>query len=661
MHNIFAMSESNRAAFTAFAARLAPTLHANCAPRDVDIFLLRLERYFEDFYAPLRYLYGARLDLQQHLDALGTQMVNAYLARPEPLRLLDIERQMTPDWFQRETMIGYVCYADLFANTLTGVCEQLGYLRDLGVTYLHLMPLLKPRSGPNDGGYAVEDYDAVNPALGTMDDLADLADELHQQGMSLCVDLVLNHTAKEHAWAQRAMAGDPVYLDYYYTFDDRTLPDAYERTLREVFPDFKPGNFTWYAEMAGTGKWVWTTFNEFQWDLNYTNPAVFRSMAAVMMNLANRGVDILRLDAVPFMWKRLGTDCENQPEAHLLLQAFRGVMRVVAPGLIFKAEAIVPPEYLLPYLGTGAATGKECEIAYNNQLMVLLWSTLATRKVALMTSTLHHMPQTPPGTTWVTYVRCHDDIGWAVTDENAGAVGENGFLHRQFLNEFYSGAFPGTFARGDIFQYNPITRDGRISGSCASLAGLEQALASGDKTALDLAIQRILLLYSVIFAYGGIPLIYMGDEIGLLNDYRYRDDPLKQEDNRWLHRPPMDWTTAATRNDPRSAAGRLFAGMRELISARSSTPLLHGAGIAQPFWTDNPHVFALVRIHPRGRLMLLANFQESEQYIAADLVWHAELRGEIRNCLDRAGRPLDLRNKRLRLGPYESLWLVGSQ
>ncbi len=650
-----------RDACAVFLAPLLPRLRADCASRDVDLFCIRLERYFADFYLPLYQLYGARADFTQHLNALGQQMLDAYLARPEPLRLLDIQRQISPDWFQRETMIGYVCYTDLFAGTLQGVRDHLDYLVELGISYLHLMPLLKPRAGSNDGGYAVEDYRMVNPALGTMGDLAMLATELHAREMSLCVDLVLNHTAKEHEWAQRAMAGDPEYLDYYYTFDDRSMPDAYERTLREIFPDFKPGNFTWYPTMAKSGKWVWTTFHEYQWDLNYANPAVFRAMADIMLFLANQGVDILRLDAVPFMWKRLGTDCENQPEVHLLLQAFRGVVRVVAPALIFKAEAIVPPEYLVPYLGVGLATGKECELAYNNQLMVLLWSALASRNVTLMTHALHHLPSPPPGSTWVTYVRNHDDIGWAITDENAGAVGENGFLHRQFLNKFYSGAFPGSFARGAIFQYNPVTRDGRISGSTASLAGLERALELGNPTLMDLAIRRILLIYSVVMAYGGIPLIYMGDELGLLNDISYLSDSRKIDDNRWMHRPAMDWQRANRRHERREPLGRIYAGLQLLIAARTATPAVHAGGVVQPMWTNNRHVFALYRQHPRGRMMLVANFQEGEQHIATDLIWHGGLRGEVHNLLDPLGRRLDLRLPQLRLAPYESLWLVGSQ
>ncbi len=661
MQNLHYMSAPACEAFTRLAARLEPRLRECCAPRDADLFLIRLERYFQDFYGPLAQIYGERSDFLQQLDTLGEQMLDAYADRSEPLRLLDIERQMTPDWFQRETMVGYVCYPDLFAGTLRGVREHLNYLRELGVTYLHLMPILQPRSGTNDGGYAVEDYRQVNPVLGTMADLVALAGDLHTNGISLCIDLVLNHTAREHTWAQRAMAGEPEYLDFYHTFADRTLPDSYEATLREVFPDFASGNFTWYPHMAEGGRWVWTTFNEFQWDLNYTNPAVFRAMADTMFFLANQGVDILRLDAVPFIWKRVGTDCENQPEVHLLLQAFRGVMRVVAPAVIFKAEAIVPPDKLIPYLGLHAAEGKECELAYNNQLMVQLWSALATHDVTLLTHVLHAMPAPPTGTTWITYLRCHDDIGWAITDEYAAAVGANGFLHRQFLNEFYSGAFSGSFARGSLFQYNPVTRDARISGTTASLAGLEQALSTNDSYAIDLAVRRILLLHSIILAYSGIPLIYMGDELGMLNDFSFCSDPLRVDDNRWMHRPPMNWNLAAQRHDAVSVVGRIYAGLRRLITIRTSTPALHAGGSAQVMWAGNPRVFAFYRQHPRGHLLLLANFSEYEQQVASELMWHGKLRGEVRNLLDPEGFRPTADFNRIHLKAYECMWLVGNQ
>ncbi len=651
------MPSATQVAFRELKHYLEPKLAGLCE-RDTDIFLLRLERYFADFYDSFARLYQQHANFDEQLKAIGQQMVEYYLARSTQLRQLDLEREITPDWFQRETMVGGIYYVNLFSGNLQGIRDHLDYIRELELNYIHLMPLLKPRPDPNDGGYAVEDYCEVNPELGSMNDLEQLANELRSSGISLCIDLVVNHTAKEHEWAKRARVGDPEYLDYYLTFDDRALPDAYEKTLPDVFPDFKPGNFTYYPDMAGTGKWVWTTFNEYQWDLNYTNPSVFRGMLGYMLFLANRGVDVLRLDAVPFMWKRMGTDCQNQPEVHDLVQAFRAVMRIVAPGLIFKAEAIVPPDKLVNYLGTGRHAGKECEIAYNNSLMVLLWSSLASRKVALMTHSLRQMPPIPTGSTWITYVRCHDDIGWAVTDENAGAVGESGFLHRQFLNQFYSGIFPDTFGRGEVFQFNPETGDGRISGMTASLAGLEKALEEANPAEIDLSIRRILLLYSVIFSFGGIPLIYMGDELGLLNDWSYRDNPLKAEDNRWLHRPFMDWAKATKRCEIATLTGRIYKGISDLIKARKRNHILHGSALVEPLWTDNPHIFAYLRQHPAGKLIALCNFSEATQSVNADVLWHNGFHADFCDVSHPHNSPVALADNRIWLEPYQFIWIA---
>ncbi len=660
MHNLQQMSNAARAVFEVVKQRIAPRLAARCAPRDVDLFFLRLNLYFEDLYLPLIQLYGERPDFQQQFDALFDQMLDAYAARPEELRLLDLERQFVRNWFEQSNMVGYVCYTDLFAGTLAGVRDRISYLRELGVTYLHLMPILQPRPDANDGGYAVMDYRAINPALGNMADLQALASELHQNGIGLCVDLVLNHTAKEHEWAQRAIAGEAEYLNYYHTFSDRSLPDAYELTLPEVFPDFAPGNFSWYPLVADSGRWVWTTFNEYQWDLNYANPHVFREMADIMLFLANRGVDILRLDAVPFIWKRIGTNCQNQPEVYLLIQAFRALMRVVAPAVIFKAEAIEPPNCLISYIGVKETIGKECELAYNNGLMVLLWSSLASRQVKLLTRVLHHMPRVLLESTWITYLRNHDDIGWAITDEDVASVGENGFLHRQFLIDFYNGTFPGSFAKGSLFQYNPVTRDARICGMAASLAGLEQALVKQDDSDIDLAVRRILLLHSVIMTYAGIPLIYMGDELGLCSDRSYLDDPAKAEDSRWLHRPSMDWAKAENRHDSTTIEGKIYQGLRIAIAVRKSNPALHSLGLIQPMWTDNEHIFALLRRNPRGQLLLLANFHETEQSVNADLLHYAGLASNIGNLLAE-GSPPRIVDGLIYLAPYESMWLCGDE
>ncbi|MEW5986032.1 MAG: amylosucrase [Chloroflexota bacterium] len=625
---------------------------SNLGPMEQEIFGLRYNQFMPDVLRPLTALYGQRPDFEQWLDHFLEIVAKGYAERPPELRRLDLARAFEPDWFQKPGMIGYVCYTDRLAGTLKGVVEKIPYLKELGVKYLHLMPLLKPRPGPNDGGYAVMDYRAVNPQLGTMDDLRDLAAQLRQEGISLCIDLVLNHTAKEHEWAKKATAGDTVYQDYYLTFPDRAMPDQYELTLPEIFPDFAPGNFSYYEEMD---KWVWTTFNEYQWDLNYQNPAVFAEILDIMLYLANQGVDVLRLDAVAFMWKRLGTDSQNQPEVHWLLQAFRALTRIAAPGLIFKAEAIVSPDKLIPYLGLGEATNKECELAYHNSLMVLLWSGLASRKVLLMTRSLQMMPAIPSGCAWITYVRCHDDIGWAVTDENAAAIGESGVLHRAFLSDFYSGRFPQTFARGQTFQYNPKTGDRRISGSLASLAGLETALEQKDRHAVQWAIDRILLLHNLILVFGGIPVLYMGDELGLLNDYGYVNDPDLADDNRWLHRPFMDWERAAQRHDWESVTGLIYDGIRRLIEARRNTPALHAQAVTEAVWSHNEHVLALIRHSPRGRLLALANFTELPQKVPAYRLRELDFAGPLVNQLD--GRPLDGWQD-IALAPYQVAWLI---
>ena len=519
--------------------------------RGDEVFATRFERFFTDLRDPLVALYGddPRFDAQWR--ALLEAIARTAAGRKGPLRTLDHEREITPDWLQREQAVGYVTYVDRFAGTLTGVRERLPYLRELGVSYLHLMPLLLARPQPNDGGYAVVDYGAVEPALGTMDDLRALADDLRAAGMALCVDVVVNHTAREHPWAQAALAGDARALAFYRTFADRAEPDAYERTLPEVFPATAPGSFTWEPELE---RWVWTTFNAYQWDLDYSNPEVFRAMAEAMLGLAAAGVDVLRLDAVPFLWKRRGTNCQNQPEVHELLQAFRAAMRIAAPAVAFKAEAIVSPRDLVGYLGVGRHEGKECDLAYHNVLMVLGWSALASGRVALLTNALRSMPPVPPGAGWVTYVRCHDDIGWAITEEDAGAIGEDAHLHRRFLADFYAGEFPASFARGARFQPEPQTGEARTSGTTASLAGLEAARQSGDELALELALRRILLLYAVAFAHGGLPLIYMGDELGLLNDHAWlrRSGPPGGQP---LDAPPGDGL-GGRRAPQRSALGR---------------------------------------------------------------------------------------------------------
>lgn len=617
------------------------------------IFDMRMARSAPDLWPMLERLYGARPDYDAFRQQLEQVLRDGWNARPADLKRLDLMRDLEPDWFQRARMAGYVFYIDRFAGNLAGVHDRLDYLRDLGISYVHLMPCLMPRPGDSDGGYSVMDYRQINPAYGRMADLARLAGALRGQGMSLCIDLVLNHTAKEHDWARRAAKGDLEYQDMYLMFDDDTLPRAYEQSLIEIFPDTAPGSFTHYPEL---GKWVWTTFNEHQWDLNWANPRVFLEMVAIMLNLANKGVDVLRLDAVAFMWKRMGTTCQSQPEVHLLLRALRACTRIAASAVIHLEEAIVGPAEMLTYFGRGEHDGRQGNLAYHNSLMVQYWSALASRDTRLMTHVLaSHFPPVLTNATYATYIRCHDDIGWAVTDEDAGALGLSGPAHRAFLSDFYDGSFPGSFARGELFQVNPQTGDRRISGSFASLAGLEAALTSGDSRAVDLAVDRILMGHALIASFGGIPLIYMGDELGLTNDHGYLQVPDHAHDSRWLHRPAMDWDRAArAAADPASPEGRILHGTRTILQRRSQCEGLHGAHPTQIWDSGNPAVFAFSRLAPSGSILCLFNFTESWQQVSGDWLRFQGVTA-MRDILSDA--TVALHDDMLALPPYARVWL----
>lgn len=540
---------------------------------------------------------------------LGVRLVEraaaAYRERDPELRRLDERRLLTPDWLQRPEMFGYACYTDRFAGRLADVPARLGYLKDLGVTYLHLMPLLRPREGDNDGGYAVADYRAVRADLGDLEDLRNLTRELRREGISLVLDLVLNHVAREHEWARRARAGEERYRDYFHVYPSREQPDAFERTLPEVFPDFAPGNFTWDRELGG---WVWTTFNEWQWDVNWANPEVLVEYADIVLFLANLGVEVLRLDAIAFMWKRLGTSCQNEPEVHALTQALRAVARIACPALAFKAEAIVGPRDLVQYLGQGRHAGRVSDLAYHNVLMVQVWSMLATANTVLARHALRALPMTPPSGTWISYVRCHDDIGWAIDDDDARAVGLEGFAHRRFLSEWYAGEFPGSWARGLVFQHNPATGDKRISGTSASLTGLDRPESMDDE---DRALARMFLAHAIVAGWGGIPLVWSGDELAMPNDPRWNAEAGHEDDNRWAHRPRLDWRRAEQRHDLTTVAGKVFEGVAHLARTRASLPQLHAAALTTVLPDTDDGILAVLRQHPSGPMVCLYNVTDS--------------------------------------------------
>ncbi|MHA7217321.1 alpha-amylase family glycosyl hydrolase [Arthrobacter sp. MDT1-48-3] len=586
------------------ASRLSGTSDA-----DWSSFLARFDAEFPRLQALFHRIYGPGADgelLQVVLDAAAS-----WQDRPADLKALDAARTMAPDWFASNRMLGGVCYVDLYAGNLAGLRDRIPSLRELGLTYLHLMPLFLAPAENSDGGYAVSSYRDVDPALGTMDDLADLARELRENGIALVVDFIFNHTSDEHDWARRAVAGDPDYEDFYWIYPDRGMPDAYERTVREIFPDDHPGSFVQLED----GRWIWATFHSFQWDLNYRNPRVFRAMAGEMLFLANQGVDIVRMDAVAFIWKQLGTTCESLPEAHLLLQAFNAVCRLAAPSLLFKSEAIVHPDEVVQYIDPG-----ECQLSYNPLQMALIWNSLATREVSLLAQALERRHEIPDGTAWVNYVRSHDDIGWTFSDEDAAELGINGHDHRRFLNAFYVNRFPGSFARGVPFQDNPRTGDCRISGTTASLAGLEAAETGGTEEAPGAAVARILLAHSIILSTGGIPLLYLGDEVGQLNDYTYLSDPAKAGDSRWVGRPAYPADRYATRQDPATDAGAVHTGLVRLIEVRKHTSEFTGGRLV-PFHTDNPHVLGYQRPgllnDEDSTVLVLANFADTPQDVSA--------------------------------------------
>ncbi|NHC46256.1 alpha-amylase family protein [Motilibacter aurantiacus] len=616
-----------------------------------ELFAVRLDRWWADLHAGLAAAYGqpAAGDLALRVVRLAAA---AYRARDPELHRLDQARTLEPDWFQSPRMLGYAAYADRFAGDLAGVRQRIPYLQELGVTYLHLMPLLRPREGENDGGYAVADYRSVRPDLGDVEGLRDLARALRAAGISLVLDLVLNHVAREHEWAAAARAGDAARRAYFHVFDDRSRPDEYEETLPEVFPDFAPGNFTWDEELRG---WVWTTFNCWQWDVDWSNPDVFCEYADIVLFLANLGVEVLRLDAIAFLWKRLGTDCQNQPEVHALTQALRAVVRIACPAVAFKAEAIVGPADLVHYLGRGVHYGKVSDLAYHNSLMVQVWSMLAAQDVRLAAHALRALPPIPASTAWVTYVRCHDDIGWAIDDGDAAAVGLSGPAHRAFLSDWYSGEFPGSPARGLVFQHNPATGDRRISGMAAGLVGLEAAREQGGTAAVDAALGRLWLAYAVVLGWGGVPVVWMGDELALPSDPEWAREEGHGGDNRWAHRPRMPWATAYQRHDPGGVEGRAFAGLARLARVRRSLPHLHASVPAEVLQPVGPGVLPVLRRHPEGPLLGLYNVTPDWQpWPAAHL---AEL-GFVRPADAISGSPIQVTEGQAWLPPYAAWWVV---
>lgn len=571
-------------------------------------FYTRLGANFYAIHSLFQLLYGDRPDFKEHMAKLVETLASHYIERTPQLRKSDLEREKNYNWFLSQKWVGMALYCDRFAGDLKGLATRLPYLQELGINMLHIMPILDCPPDHSDGGYAVRDFRKVDTRFGTTADVEALANTLKKRDMLLVLDVVVNHTSNEHEWAQKARQGDTKYQDYYYMFHDREIPDIYEEAMPEIFPNSSPGNFTWDEEM---GKWVMTVFHNYQWDLNYRNPAVLIEMIDIILFWANKGADILRLDAVAFLWKKMGSACQNEREAHLLLQLMKDCCQVTAPGVLFIAEAIVSPGEVAKYFGEDAINAKECEIAYNATFMALLWDAVATKSANLLNRGVKSLPVKLERATWLNYVRCHDDIGLGFSDSDAQLCGYDPAQHRRFLIDYFTGKFPGSPARGLPFGDNPKTGDARISGSLASLVGLESALENQDEQAIDAAIKTILLLHSMILSFGGMPLLYYGDAIGMLNSLEYLADPFKRDDNRWTHRSHFDWNKAEKRHQPNTVEQRIYNSLKKMIALRKELTAFADFDNRQLLELDNGNLLAFSRTDPqnsRNRVLVISNF-----------------------------------------------------
>ncbi len=533
--------------------------------------------------------------------------------RPAPLRALDRTRLQKPDWYKDRGLLGMLMYVKAFAGTLKGVQAKLDYLQEAGVNYLHLMPLLESPEGRSDGGYAVSDFRRVQPELGTMEDLAALASDCHARGMAVCLDFVMNHTSEDHAWARAARAGDPEAQSRYFFYDGWDIPNEFEKTVPQVFPTTAPGNFSWCPE---AGKVVMTTFYPYQWDLNYANPVVFNDMTENMLYLCNRGVDVIRLDAVPYIWKELGTNCRNLPQVHRLVRLMRIVCELVCPGTLLLGEVVMEPSKVVPYFGS--VEKPECHLLYNVTTMASTWHTVATKNVSLLRHQLGQVFALPGEYTFLNYLRCHDDIGWGLDYTYLEHFGSREVPHKKYLNDYLTGKWPGSPARGELYNDDPRLGDARLCGTTASLCGVEAARYERDGAKLDWALRLDLTLHAYMFSQSGIPVLYSGDEIAQENDYAYHHDPLKAADSRYLHRGDMNWAAAEKRSDPETPEGIVFQGLRRLEKLRAGHRVFHGEADVWIVDTRDNGVLGIGRYYRGEKLLALFNFSEEEKTVSVN-------------------------------------------
>ena len=578
------------------------------------------EKRLEGFWDELKWLYFELYPgREDQFEALCGIIRQRSEERSADLKALDAKRLADPDWYKRNDMVGMMMYTDAFAGTLKGVKKKLGYIEECGVNYIHLMPLLDSPRVRNDGGYAVSDFRKVKPELGTMEDLSELAAECHRRGISVCLDFVMNHTSDEHEWALWARNGKKEYQDRYFFYDTYEIPEQFEKTCPQVFPTTAPGNFTWLEDVK---KYVMTTFYPYQWDLNYWNPAVFVEMTDNLLNLTNRGIDIIRIDAVPYIWKQLGTNCRNLPQVHTIVRMLRMICETVCPGVLLLGEVVMEPEKVVPYFGT--VEKPECHMLYNVTTMATTWHTAAVSDVSLLKRQMDIIDALPRQYVFLNYLRCHDDIGWGLDYGWLRGQGMEEVAHKRYLNDYFTGKYPGSDSRGELYNDDPRLGDARLCGTTASLCGMEAAMERKDPEGERRAADRDLMLHGFMLTLSGIPMLYSGDEIGQLNDYRYKEDPKKAADSRYVHRGAFDWKKAGRRKEKGTVENRIFTGLKRLLTLRGSQNVFLNAAAVSTRETYDPSVLCLVRELDGEKLIGLFNFssQGKTAWINEDGMYH---------------------------------------
>nr|WP_317349015.1 alpha-amylase family glycosyl hydrolase [uncultured Blautia sp.] len=585
----------------------APKLSAPAVDDDAP-YQARLNRHIDELKWLYCELYQDNPYVMTHLNDLFARLKNFYDARNTDLKASDIAREKDPKWYKRNDLTGMMMYVNSFAKTLNGLESKLDYVQECNVNYLHLMPLLSSPKGRSDGGYAVADFRTVQEELGTMNDFARLTNECHKRGISVCLDFVMNHTSEDHEWARRARAGEKEYQDRYFFFDSYDIPALYEETCPQVFPTTAPGNFTWLDDVK---KHVMTTFYPYQWDLNYKNPIVLNEMIYNMLFLANQGVDIVRLDAVPYIWKELGTNCRNLPQVHTIVRIMRMICEIVCPGVLLLGEVVMAPEKVVPYFGT--VEKPECHLLYNVTTMASTWHTVATRDVSLLRRQLDIVAGLPRDYVFQNYLRCHDDIGWGLDYDFLGNFGIQEVPHKKYLNDFLTGSYEDSFARGELYNDDPRLGDARLCGTTASLCGIERFGFEGNEEGVSRGIRYDITLHAFMLSQSGIPVIYSGDEIGQLNDYSYKDDPDKVSDSRYLHRGSFNWDLAENRHRPETVQGKLFPALDKLEKARKAHSVFNSDVALRTIDTWDSSILALVRENEEEKFIGIYNFSEYDK------------------------------------------------